>query len=92
LSEPRSLVFFCIFSPSGKTGVWTEGFTLAEQMSYCVSCISSPFCSDYFGGGVLQTICPDWPQIMILLISASQVAKIMGISHQHPAKFSTFNM
>jgi hypothetical protein len=28
---------------------------------------------------------------MILLISASQVARITGISHQHPAKFPDFN-
>jgi hypothetical protein len=30
--------------------------------------------------GILWTICPSWPQIAILLISASQVAKITGLS------------
>jgi hypothetical protein len=30
---------------------------------------------------VSQNICLDWPRTMILLISASQVARITGISH-----------
>jgi hypothetical protein len=33
-----------------------------------------------FGGGVLWTICLSWPWTMILLISASQVARITGVS------------
>jgi hypothetical protein len=33
------------------------------------------FCSGYFGDGVLRTICPRCP---ILLISVSQVARITG--------------
>jgi hypothetical protein len=36
--------------------------------------------------GVLLTICPGWPQTTILLISASQVARITSISHQHPGE------
>jgi hypothetical protein len=32
--------------------------------------------------GVSQTICPGWPQTAILLISACEVARIKGISHQ----------
>jgi hypothetical protein len=28
----------------------------------------------------LQTFCPTWPQTVILLISASQVARIIGVS------------
>jgi hypothetical protein len=35
--------------------------------------------------GVSQTICPDWPQTKILPILASQVAKVTGMNHQHPA-------
>jgi hypothetical protein len=31
----------------------------------------------------LQTICPGWPWTMILLISASQITRIIGRSHQH---------
>jgi hypothetical protein len=42
----------------------------------------STFCSGYFGDGVLQTICPDWPQI-----STSQVAVIIGTRLQCLAFF-----
>jgi hypothetical protein len=37
-----------------------------------LSHIFSSFCSGYFRGGVLQTICLDCPRTMILLISASK--------------------
>jgi hypothetical protein len=40
-------------------------------------------CDGYFwDGGVSQTICPGWLQTTILLISASWVARIIGMSHQ----------
>jgi hypothetical protein len=35
----------------------------------------------YFGDGVLKNICPNWPQITILSISASQIARITSVSH-----------
>jgi hypothetical protein len=35
--------------------------------------------------GVSRTICPNWPQTAILPISNSQVARIIGVSHQHLA-------
>jgi hypothetical protein len=37
--------------------------------------------------GVSRTICPGWPQTMILPISASQVARITSVSHWRPAYF-----
>jgi hypothetical protein len=37
-----------------------------------------------------QTTCLDWPQISILLISASQVDRITVVSHRHPANFFFF--
>jgi hypothetical protein len=40
----------------------------------------------YFGVKILQTICPGWTWTKILLITASQVARITGVSHWHPAK------
>jgi hypothetical protein len=46
---------------------------------------SSPFYFGHLGDGVSQTICLDWPRTMILPISASQVASIIAMSHQHPA-------
>jgi hypothetical protein len=54
---------------------------LAKQAHYCLSHTSIPFCSGYFGDGILQTVCLDWARISILLISASQVARIIGVSH-----------
>jgi hypothetical protein len=41
---------------------------------------SSPFCSGYFGDQVSGTICLGWPPTMILLISAFQVARMIGVS------------
>jgi hypothetical protein len=34
------------------------GFTLAKQVPYCLNHTSSPFCSGYFGGEVLQSNSP----------------------------------
>jgi hypothetical protein len=44
------------------------------------------FCCGYFGDGASSTICLGWPLTRILLISASQVARIIGVSHQHSAR------
>jgi hypothetical protein len=46
----------------------------------------------FFRDRVTRTICPDWLQTMILLIAASWVARIAGVSHQRPAYgfFKTF--
>jgi hypothetical protein len=38
----------------------------------------------FFQDRVLQTICLGWLQISFLLISASQIARITSMSHQHP--------
>jgi hypothetical protein len=43
--------------------------------------IFSPGYSGYFRDGVPWTVCSDWPQTTIHLISASQEAKIIGVSH-----------
>jgi hypothetical protein len=71
-----SFFFFC------GTGIWTQVFTLATQVFYCLSHVSSPFCSSYFGNGVLQTICSDWPWTTILPISVFQVVRITGMSNR----------
>jgi hypothetical protein len=46
---------------------------------------SNHFCDGYFLGSVSLTICPGWLWTMILLIPASCVARIAGVSHRHPA-------
>jgi hypothetical protein len=38
-----------------------------------------------FRDRISRTICPGWLRTTILLISASWVARITGVSHQHPA-------
>jgi hypothetical protein len=45
----------------------------------------SLFCDGYFRDRVSQTVCPGWLWTAILLISASWVVRITGMSHQHPA-------
>jgi hypothetical protein len=40
--------------------------------------------------GVLRTVCPGWPWTLILPISASQAARITGMSHQCLADFFYF--
>jgi hypothetical protein len=42
------------------------------------------FCDGFFQDRVFQSICLDYFQIMILLISASWVARIIGMSHWCP--------
>jgi hypothetical protein len=41
-----------------------------------------PPCPPIGWDGVFRTFCPNWPWNAILLISASQVARITGVSHQ----------
>jgi hypothetical protein len=61
---------------------WDGGFELRALglQSRRLSHTFSPFCSGYFGDGISQTIWLGWPQILLLLISASQVARITGLS------------
>jgi hypothetical protein len=47
------------------------------------------FVKDFFQDRVLWTICQGWLQTMILLISASWVARITGGSHQRPTTILT---
>jgi hypothetical protein len=73
-------LFICYFF------IWWDwslnsGLHTWKQVLYHLNHTSSPFCSGYFGDGVLWTICPGWPPTIILLISAFQVARITGMSH-----------
>jgi hypothetical protein len=61
----------------------------AKQALYCLSRTSSPFSSGYFADGDLENYLPGLASIIaILLISASQVARITGVSHQHPPRMA----
>jgi hypothetical protein len=84
-------LFVCFF---GGTGFWTQGSALAKLLfkSICtIAWATRPvhFCSGYFEDGVWWTTCLGWLGTLILLISASQVARITGMSHCHWAFFLT---
>jgi hypothetical protein len=67
----------------GHTGVYSsQGFMLAKQVFCHLSHSSIPFCPSYCGDGVSWSVCLDWPQTWILLISFSQLARIIGVSQQ----------
>jgi hypothetical protein len=65
--------FFSFFLFCG-TGVWIQGSLLTKQVLYHLSHFSSPFCSGYFGDGVLPSIC-------------LPIGRIIGVSHEHLAIF-----
>jgi hypothetical protein len=84
LSLPPLFFCFVLFCFCG-TGVWTQTFMFAKQALYHLIHTSNPFCSCYFGNRVSQTVYQDWPWTKIILIPTSQVARITGVSHWHPA-------
>jgi hypothetical protein len=71
--------YFFFFFFSWGTGVWIQCLHLEP--------ITSPFLWRVFQDWVLQTICPGWLLITILLISASWVARITGVRPWHPTFF-----
>jgi hypothetical protein len=72
------------FFGMGVIGVWTQGSMLAKQELYYLRHTASPLCSGYFGDEGSWASCLDWPRAAIFPISASKVARITGVSHQHP--------
>jgi hypothetical protein len=71
-----------LFSFLGGIGVWTQSFTLAKQVLYHLNHTFSPFLLwSSFGDSVWRTVCLGWSQTTILPISASQTARITGMSH-----------
>jgi hypothetical protein len=62
-----------------------------EIRAFTLSHSTSPvFCGRIYQDRVLQSICLGWLQTAILLISASSVSRIIGVSHRHPAPWTTF--
>jgi hypothetical protein len=69
-------VFFVCFC-----GIWTQGLHFES--------FHPPFfCDGFFWIRVSWAICSGWLRTTTLLISASWVAWITGVSHQHPAVMS----
>jgi energy-coupling factor transporter transmembrane protein EcfT len=68
------VLFFC------DVGIWTEGLHLVP--------LHQPYFHDgFFEIGSLELFDRDWLGTVILLISASWVARITGMSHQHLVVF-----
>jgi hypothetical protein len=77
ISDYDSVGFFW----AGRGWYRTQGFTLARQALYYLSHSASPyFVIFFFGDRGSWTICLGWFQTVILLISASWVARITGVS------------
>jgi hypothetical protein len=77
-SPPRfqGLGFFFLFAV---LGLELRAFTLSHSTSLI-------FEDHFFWDRVSWTICQGWLRTMILLISATWVARITGVSHWHPAQ------
>jgi hypothetical protein len=68
-------LFVCLFCGSG---AWTQGLHLRP--------LHQPiFVMGFFQDRVSWTVCPGWLGTAIFLISASWVARIIGVSHWCPA-------
>jgi hypothetical protein len=73
-SKLSAQIFCWFFSFFGGTGDWTQGLHL--------ELLHQPyFYESFFEIRSCRTICPVWRQTSILLISASWVARIIGVSH-----------
>jgi hypothetical protein len=75
---------FCV------TELGFEFRALHWQSKYSSAWATLRFYFGYSEDGVLQTTCPGWPRNKIFQISASQVAKIIGMSHWCLAWTSNF--
>jgi hypothetical protein len=77
--------FLCLFKFFG--GNWA----LCLQNRHSTTWATPPvhFALLSFGDGVLQTLCTGWSPTVILLISASQVARMTGVSHWCPAFYGS---
>jgi hypothetical protein len=75
--------FLCLF------GFLLEGLGLNLGLHACSAGYHLSHTSAHFAviilemGRVSRTICLGWPQTAVFLISASQVARITGVSHFH---------
>jgi hypothetical protein len=75
-------LFVYLFIYLAVLGLKLRAFTLSH--------FASPSCDGCFWNRVSQTICQGWLQTAILLISASWIARITGMSHWYPAQWHLF--
>jgi hypothetical protein len=84
-----SIFFFRGWDWGLNSGVHTCKAGTGKEALYSLNHASSSFCSGYFRDGVSRTICLDCPRTTIFL-KCSQVARITGMGHKHPAYFFNF--
>jgi hypothetical protein len=83
-TNPIPFFFFC------GTGVWTQGFHTSKAGTLPLKCTLIHFALAVMElGGVSWTISLGWPRAVILPFSASHIAGLTGVSHQHTATDST---
>jgi hypothetical protein len=84
LSQENLCTSFCFFFFLVILGF---EFSKTRQALYHLSHSIIPFCVGYFWDRVLWTIYLGWLWTATLLISASWVARIIGVSHLHQVAF-----
>jgi hypothetical protein len=78
LCQINLVILLCLKLFFGGTGVWTQGLHFES--------FHQPFfCEGFFQDWVSRTVCPDWLRTAILLVSASWVARVTGVSYWHLA-------
>jgi hypothetical protein len=85
------LVFIYLLIFKFRAEIWTQGSVLLSSSSTACAIPSVHFASVISEMGVSWTICLGLPWTVILPISAWQVARITGMSHQCPAPFCFLN-
>jgi hypothetical protein len=82
LLSQKSRHCFCF---SGGTGVWIYCLRIARLVFLLLEPLHQPLYYDgFFQARILRTIFPGCLWTMILLISATWVGRITGVSHRHP--------
>jgi hypothetical protein len=62
----------------------------SHNLSISASCVAGITEKDHCAHYCVRwglTFCSGWPQTSILLVSASQVARVTGVSHWHPGLY-----
>jgi hypothetical protein len=86
-SSPKSWVFFvCLFSFRQYWGLNSGSYTCWKAS------VPALFWLGIFRNRGLSNFCPGWLHKVIFLISASWVATISGVSHQHQVSKVTFRI
>jgi hypothetical protein len=80
-----SNLFICLFIYLlfifGSTRVWTQGFTLARQVLYCLRHNSSSFCSGYSEDSISLCFCTGQPELQSSYCMLPTITGMTAIHH-----------